>query len=491
MDPAMASDSSEFGLYRPDTDLYMDMSSVPALNNNFPYPFEYVPQGAPRSPTDVDSPFTAEGSFDALDGFNSPGVTFNSPYLSSGDISFTNSSPSMSPLTRDLGNVFLEVEDAPLERPSIFRIRSQSVTEATVAPSDTWRDPCGRPRSASYSSPAPSTSRTGGDQIVESSSELDAIDLNDDFNPEGGYPYGEGGLTSFPNSGFLTSRNPSPALPSIPTGELNSSTLFAPADDFPTTTDIAHPMPRHPSPRQPVALSLNTDLSSHVPASGRYHYRNRSDSYCLSADSPTDRRGNGLTHRSSLSSPESRRHSPYPSIHSSPASVTSESQLSPYLSNLDITELSPSTGSSPHRRSTLSVTRSPTLKVDNTLQRVSSDPSSTRYGLQRRRNGNPRPSPGPSYMISSDSSIAAMTVDTGSRITPFNGSYLSDVDSVSAPTTDKYKPVVASQRIVQASNLRRTREARFICEYEGCLSTFTAKHNLRSTCNIIYHLVQV
>lgn len=418
----------------------------------------------------------------ALDGPNSPGVPYGSPFLSSGDPSYAGSSPSLSPITRDLDNFSFEADEAPPEKPSIFRPRSFSATEATVAPSDTWSDPWVRPRSASYSI---SSSATGvfDDEHLGFTLELDEIDLDDGFPSETGSYFGERGLTSFSNDGFLTSQSASPVPPSVSTTESNSSTLFAPADSLLTATDIMHPKPRHPNPRQPVALALDTDLNTRTKAGG--HYRSRSDSSCLSADSPVDRRNNGLIHRSTLSSHESRRHSPYPSPYSSPASASSE--LSPLYSQefaaLGINDPSSSGSQALHRRSTLSAARSPTLSADSAqLHRFSSDPSSTRYGPQKRRKVKPNSSPGSStFDISGGSS--STTPDAISRVVSPSESVLSDL-----PSPDNYKPIVASHRIVQASNSRRTREARFRCEYEGCPSTFTAKHNLRSACSLFYSL---
>ncbi|KAJ7707309.1 hypothetical protein B0H17DRAFT_879735, partial [Mycena rosella] len=41
-----------------------------------------------------------------------------------------------------------------------------------------------------------------------------------------------------------------------------------------------------------------------------------------------------------------------------------------------------------------------------------------------------------------------------------------------------FKPHVASKKIRQASDARRTNAASFSCPLEGCPSTFTARHNL-------------
>lgn len=493
--------SSRGRLIEPRKELYGDASSVPAPNN-FSYPYDFVPYGGPRSPTEAEnSPLTTGSSFDGkrlsskswyknlthnssgLDGPNSPGVPYGSPFLSSGDLSYASSSPSMSPLARDLDNFSFEADEAPLEKPSIFRPRSFSATEATVAPSDTWHDPSVRPRSASYSI-APSTTGVFDDEPFGFTSELDEIDLDDGFLSETGSYFGERGLTSFSNDGFLTSQSASPVPPSVSTTESNSSTLFAPVNNLLTAPDIMHPKPRHPNPRHPVALSLDTNLNPRTKAGG--HYRSRSDSSCLSADSPVDRRNNGLIHRSTLSSHESRRHSPYPSPYSSPASASSElsSLSSQEFAALGITDPPYSGTQGLHRRSTLSAAaRSPTLSADSAqLHRFSSDPSSTRYGPQKRRKVKPNSSPGSSTFVISDDDSSA-TPDAISRVVSPSESVLSDL-----PSPDNYKPIVASQKIVQASNSRRTREARFRCEYEGCPSTFTAKHNLRSACSLLHPL---
>jgi hypothetical protein len=442
----------------------------------------------------------------AFDGPLSPSFPYGSPHYSSGDLSHTNSSPSLSPLTRDLGNVFLDSEEALPENPtpSIFRNRSLSATEATVAPSDTWRDPGLRPRSASYSTSVTAGARADqvsmerqGDDLTQLSSigytlELDPIELDDDFDTDGSSSYGEWGLTSFPNSSFLTSRGGSPAPPSEPIAEPDMSTLFAPVDDqHANITDIIHPKPRRPAPKQPVVLSLDTDMSSLTSVNKQSHYRHRSDSTSLlSAESPADSRHRRFTHRSTLSSPDSRRHSPYPSTHSSPVSASSESQLSPYMPNQEFAALgltdpsSPLVGHGLHRRNTTSTTRSPTLKVEGVqLQRASSDPSSRRYGHSTRRNVNPRSSSSTSSPLGLDDPSPMMTSDGAYNASPSEESILSDAELISMVPSDNYKPIVASERIVQASNLRRTREARFKCEHEDCTSTFTAKHNLRSAWN--------
>ncbi|KIK66754.1 hypothetical protein GYMLUDRAFT_157011 [Collybiopsis luxurians FD-317 M1] len=46
----------------------------------------------------------------------------------------------------------------------------------------------------------------------------------------------------------------------------------------------------------------------------------------------------------------------------------------------------------------------------------------------------------------------------------------------SAPPPAEFKSVVGSDKIVQASNLRRKNEAKFVCDI--CGHRFTAKHNL-------------
>jgi hypothetical protein len=323
---------------------------------------------------------------------------------------------------------------------STLRSRSHSVTERTVAPSDTWRDPdtTAYPTSGPLSAPSTNPSST---------SPLPQTNLSEYFSvPNGGngsfpstneinfYPAFQGGnVPIYPDqiehqydSGVVTQSGPNEYLqPHSP-------------------VDIVNP-----------SLTLQTDsLDTRNRPS---HSRCRSDSYShLSPTSPVDRRR----------APASNRHSPYPS--SAPSSPNHVGFLPGSL---------PVEGSPLQRR--VSSPARPAISLDAT--RAVDDVLTNQYSSTIRR---VRSSSQASF---SNASSRGDTLVQTSRLVlemPQHPSvhlaneHMSSPALSGSPSSPSFKGVVASDKIVQASNLRRRREAKHQCEH--CGQTFTAKHNLQN-----------
>jgi hypothetical protein len=324
---------------------------------------------------------------------------------------------------------------------STLRSRSHSVTEGTVAPSDTWRDPDTTTCPTSGSLSAPSTNPS-------STSPLPHI-VPTDFSQ-----YFNGGNGSFPSNNEINYSYPTYQGGDVP---IYPDQIGHQYDAGVVTQSGSNEYLQPHSPVDVVSPSLTLQTDGLDTRNRPSHGRCRSDSYShLSPTSPVERRR----------APASIRHSPYPS--SAPSS--------PNHIGFPPASL-PVVGSSLQRR--LSSPARPAASLD--ARRPVDDVLPTQYGSPIRR---VRSSSQASF---SNGSSRGDTLVQPSQLmlemlphppVHLANEHMPSPALSSSPSSPSFKDVVASDKIVQASNLRRRREAKHQCEH--CGQTFTAKHNLQN-----------
>ncbi|KAJ7472769.1 hypothetical protein FB451DRAFT_1175481 [Mycena latifolia] len=406
-------------------------------------------------------------------------------------------SPSLSPLTSAFDGFALDESYPSVDQsvlasgPPIQRLRSSSHSVQSASPADIWTDGVGRGRSASFSAP------TTDNQFYR----------NDLSAPQGNFPqygYSDNGevqisvanVDSFPNS--LGTGMSWGSTPTNLDGRCNG----APASDNGSPTAPGNLVTgwRYPSAERPSADSHSDrppPSPSHltVPAVGLVRRgacasrRSRSQSDLSSLMPDEVGRGRGQ-HRSAQSMQQhsrsvsngSRAASPHGPVQFSavqtPASYSPRAPSSPAFEDADLGD-DDARGVTIGRRRTFTAIRGPDEQLLSaptpSLTRASSAPSKG-----RRSKAMPSPATtGLGVFKAERTETSSFLSSPGSDGSSSPGG-LQQEFRVSQPpdASSSFKPNVASKKIRQASDARRTNAAPFQCPLPSCPSTFTARHNL-------------
>ena len=390
----------------------------------------------------------------------SPNTT---PSVHCGALSPSNSSSgefssSLSPtLLGDLSLPFTELNLDTVQPPSAFRVRSHSVTERTVAPSDTWSDPAARTgvRSApSTTSPLPEDEHTTPGIVSECNA------------------YQFGGEIVSPGS---------------------ESSFFASHDELYLSETGLEQVAYHPHAGNTLLLRPEIPHTESDPSTSFSHRRVYSDPLgFLSPTSPVDQWGSRMQHRRTSSASGSVRHAPYPA--SAPATPEARFGLPELVDGYGV-----------QRRHTRPSSR-PKLSINVPYSVMSTeDPTSNQYIYPMLPGGDQEVlSHVPSIACKSEWGQANEIHQPSSSTQFVHGSHgmmdsssmhmadqLSPNSAVSSASSPGWKDVVGSQKIVDASHARRKRESKFVCEVPGCGQTFTAKHNWNCAYSILSFILDV
>jgi len=406
----------------------------------------------------------------------SPGT---SPSINDGTLSSSHSGTEDPPRSADsllsptlLNNLTLPFTEMNLDNTqpmSVFRVRSHSVTERTVSPSETWCDPAARSGVRS----APSTiAPLPYDALAD-------YTASSHVNECSFYQHGDGTFSPVNEVSPLTSIDglyPGVCQVAGPEQTIYHNTgsgLLLQPDDIRSCPPLKPEMQSDPC--------IST------------HHRGHSDpSGYLSPTSPVDQRGDRMHHRRSGSVFKSRRHAPYPA---SAPSTPEGGFVLPELAEGHLTQRRYS-GHSPSR---------PKLTVDVAQsfqgQQVMASPYQTPWRLDQaaesphvlhvvktewdQANGISHPLSSPQLVHVMPGQPPMYVIDD--QPSPSPSSAIS-----SASPSPGYKDIVGSQKIVDASSARRKRDGKFKCDWPNCEQTFTAKHNLQCKCYVFsYPLMSV
>lgn len=406
------------------------------------YPFKLLSYSMPRSVAEDCSPYSGTLS-EELSPSSSPSPSIHSGALSplypSADLSHSSLSPTF------LGDLQLPFTQLNLESnyqpPSAFRLRSYSVTERTVAPSDTWYDPAhSRVRTA-----PPTISPLPDDTFVDYTVFNSVSECN---------PHQIGGeIVSGMNEGCFS------ALDDVLHPGVSPAMNSDHAEYHP---DAGSGILLRPDPVDlPRLHRLEMESEPRIPTTS-FHRRGHSDSSAfLSPTSPIDHRGGRTQHRKASSVSACVRHAPYP------ASAPSTPEA-----GFRVTDLAGGYAARCQYSGTSSFR--PKLSIDVAQPLEDNQVSASQQSVFSMPPGGDQVV-GSSYVPDITVKNEWSPANRFSQISMVE--QLSPDSAVSSASSSGWKDVVGSKKIVDASTARRKRESKYVCELPGCGQTFTAKHN--------------
>jgi hypothetical protein len=338
------------------------------------------------------------------------------------------------------------------------------VTERTVAPSDTWCDPA---RQGVHSAP-PTTAPLPDDTLVDYPASTFVSECNL-------YQHGRGIISPPGEGGFFTSGD-------APYPGVSAATGPEPAEYHSDSGNGLLLRPDHVDPPRPHRLEIELGPGPRTTTNIPSHRRGQSDSEAfLSPTSPIDRWGNRTHHRRASSASMLVRHAPYPV--SAPSTPEASFRL-PDLAGAYAFQ---------RRYSGPSGSR-PQLSIDVAQSFEGYQVSASHqhdYPMPPGDDQAPESSHVPDIAVKDEwnqeigFSLLSPSIQLVREMAeqPYMGDQLSPDSAVSNGSPSRWKNVVGSQKIVDASNARRKRESKFECEV--CEQTFTAKHNWKCTCCIL------
>lgn len=375
-----------------------------------------------------------------------------SPSIHGGALSPSSSGEPLSPtLLANLSLPFTEMNLDCQIRPTMFRYRSQSVSEGTVAPADTWRDPAAHLVFRS----APSMTAPLPDAVLADYTLL--CDVSAEYGFTGGIISENDGGVPTPDEQRSLDVYMSPDTEE--TGYQSNGLLFRPA---------------YVSPRPTIDIGIDSTFNP-------THRRGYSDSSgFLSPTSPNDRHIAGIHQRRMSNAGGSVRHAPYPAS----APSTPEG-----LGSFNLPELA---SGHLHRRHSGPSSSRPKLSIDVQSSGNSQALASQQYVYSLSNTEDPIATPVKSeWSQPSGFGQLSPSIQFAHGMTDQLSTCVGDQrspGSAMSTSSSSWKKVVGSAKIVNASNARRKRESKFICALPECGQTFTAKHNLTCMCCVLSFL---